>query len=175
MNKQEKELLVQLSSDKNEVVIKALDGLKEYGSEESITPIMQLWNTTEDEEVIHAIEQLFMDIRISRAPEVIISNLTTGEYPNIITRVLHTLWNSGLDYTPYIPEIVTFAIQGDFEQALEALTVIENQEGDFNEEITMESLIRIKDYAEKTKESDPQKAKLIAAIKTFIHQIDGTL
>ena len=175
MNKQEKELLSQLLSEKQEVIIKALEGLKEYGTEESITPVMQLWINTDNTDIIKNIEHIFMNIRISRAPEIIISNLKNGEYNSILTRVMHTMWNSGLDYTRFIPELVDFAIAGNFEQALEALTVIENQEGEFNEEITMEALIRIKNYAEKTKEKDAQKAKLIAAIKTFIHEIDGTL
>lgn len=175
MSKQEKELIKGLESTNPEVEKKSIEGLRQHGTVNSIEPLFKLWLKSDDEVVGELLFKIFCDIRITDAPAKIIELLCSGDYDSIMPLILNTMWNSGLDYTPYMPEITRFALKGDFNVALEALTLIENMEGEFSEELTMESLLAIKDFENNGKDADEQKVQLLAALKTHIHTIDGTL
>lgn len=175
MSKQEKELIKGLESSNPEVEKKSIEGLRQYGTVASIEPLFKLWQKSDDEVVGELLYKIFCDIRITDAPGKIVELLATEEYNDIMPLVLNTMWNSGLDYTPYMPVITKFALDGDFNTAFEALTLVENMEGEFSEELTIESLLEIKNYENNSKEEDQQKVQLIAALKTHIHTIDGTL
>ncbi len=60
--------------------------------------------------------------------------------------MLFAIWSSNLDACDHIPVIVNVACKSDFMVALEALTLIENLEGPFNEEDLMEGMIHINEY-----------------------------
>jgi hypothetical protein len=175
MNKKTQELLKGLKSDKIEIQSQSIESLGVNGDDSAIIPLLDLWKSTDNDGVSSKIHALFCDIKLSDAPKIIIGCLEKGSYNKIHSDILNSIWNSGLDYTMHIPELTRIAIEGDFSVAFEALTIIENQKGTFTEEITLETMLIVKDFEAASTAKDLDKTKMIAAIKSFIHGIDGQL
>jgi hypothetical protein len=93
--------------------------------------------------------------------------------------LLSTLWNSKLDYSYYLPEFVEIACEGDFMEALECLTIIENMESAFEERHILEAQLHLKDYMENPSPKDPKKAQIMSEIalllKDFIELDDDDI
>jgi len=88
--------------------------------------------------------------------------------------VLSTIWNSRLDYSSNLAEFVEIAIEGDYLEALECLTIIENLEGPFEESDILESQLHLKEYLEQGQKND-QKAILISEIALLIKNFNEEL
>ncbi len=65
------------------------------------------------------------------------------------------------------------AVDGDYMEALEALTVIENLEGPFEEHTVLESLLKLKTYLDE--DVDEEKKTLISTIQQIVLLIDQHL
>ena len=70
--------------------------------------------------------------------------------------VLFSMWSSGIDLTDYIVELIEYSCDGGFMVILEALTVLENLEGPFNDEDLFQGSTLIQ---EKIYESEDDKRK----------------
>ena len=88
--------------------------------------------------------------------------------------LLSTIWNSRLDYSLYLAEFVEMAVEGDYLEALECLTIIENLEGTFEESDILEAQLHLKEYLELGVKDD-QKAILISEIALLIKNFNEEL
>ena len=70
--------------------------------------------------------------------------------------ILFSMWSSGIDMTDYIVELIEYSCDGEFMVILEALTVLENLEGPFNDEDLFQGSTIIQ---EKIYESEDNKKK----------------
>lgn len=94
------------------------------------------------------------------------------KYLPIRQELLSTIWNNKLDYSYYLPEFVEIAADGNFMEALECLTIIENLEGPFEERHILESQLHLKDYLEDTSPKDPQKSQIMSEIALILKDFD---
>jgi hypothetical protein len=66
------------------------------------------------------------------------------------------------------------ASQGDFLEALDCLTIIENMSGPFDESQLLESQLLLKEYVEERAPQTDQKAQIMSEIAWFVkEQNDG--
>ena len=75
--------------------------------------------------------------------------------------ILGALWSAGLNPIEHLPEIVEAACSSSYMVAFEALTVLENLEGPFDEEKISESKLIINDYFAKPNEETKQLISVI--------------
>ena len=61
-------------------------------------------------------------------------------------QILQVLWNTRLDFSPYLVEFVKWALDGDYQNTLESLIVIEQMEGPFNEEQLLEAQCLVQEF-----------------------------
>lgn len=94
------------------------------------------------------------------------------KYLPIRQELLSTMWNNKLDYSYFLPEFVEIAVDGNFMEALECLTIIENLDGPFEERHILESQLHLKDYLEDTDPKDPQKAQIMSEIALILKDFD---
>jgi hypothetical protein len=116
----------------------------------------------------------FNDLSATDAQETMIQILMDPE--NLVIRqvLLSTIWNSRLDYSSYLAEFVEMAVEGDYLEALECLTIIENLEGPFEESDILESQLHLKEYLETGAKND-QKAILISEIALLVKNFNEEL
>ncbi len=154
----------------------ALSALKvfELQGEISILPIVFNQLRACDLVLEKAILAFLADIQKPEAVEVMVNFL--GEEKDAVLRqkLLTTIWNSKLSYDKHLPFFVMLASTGDFMQALECLTIIENMQGPFEEHELLEAQLLLKEYVEEAKSEDEQKRQIMSEIAWFIkEQNDG--
>ncbi len=116
----------------------------------------------------------FNDLSATDAQETMIQILMDPENLSIRQALLSTIWNSRLDYSCYLAEFVEMAVEGDYLEALECLTIIENLEGPFEESDILESQLHLKEYLEAGAKND-QKAVLISEIALLVKNFNEEL
>ena len=70
-------------------------------------------------------------------------------------------------------EFVEIEVDGNFMEALECLTIIENLEGTLEERHILESQLHLSDYVKDTDPKDPQKAQIMSEIALLIKDFDN--
>jgi len=163
-NKKLKYILSNLKSTDTKKVIDAISQLRKYGTPATIQPILELHNSTKNDEISSAITSFLYDVKDEKVVDVLINTIEDNLYPNQSSFLLSIFWQSSLDASEHITAIVKCAIQGDYLTCLEALTVIENFEGEFDEAVIQDILF---DLQEAFEQEESDKAQLLNSI----HQV----
>ena len=83
--------------------------------------------------------------------------------------------NTKVDFSDYLDEFVQIAVEGNFMETLDCLTIIENLEGPFMEENILEAQLHLKSYLEQPGSKDEQKAQLLSEIALLLKDINRNL
>ncbi|MDG2369985.1 MAG: hypothetical protein P8M12_05040 [Flavobacteriales bacterium] len=164
-----KAILQDLESGNNAKVKNALKKLSSKGNESILEPLIEFYTSLNEEDSIrNEIKTVFSQLKSTKALPELIKNLTHPDN-RVKELVLFSIWSSNLDAVDAIPSVVDCACKGDFMVALEALTLIENLEGPFNEQDLIESMISINEYLSKEKDD---KIELIQSILQTITKFE---
>ena len=175
VNKKVAQILLQLSSPEPKDIIKAIKAIKMSGNETAIEPLIDLYSNTTNNAVQSEIIDLLNSIKSTKVPAVLIECLKNEKYAKARQVMLSSIWNSNLDYTPYLLEIVESAQKGEMMDAMECLTILENMEGTLSEEKIMDALLSMKSYlVENTKENSP-KMGLLQDVTLLLSEINNSL
>ena len=152
-------------------LLKTLEKVKSKGNDQMIEPILNLYSSTKHDSVKAAVKGLLNELKTVDGTVILIEGLynSNNELKEVI---LGSLWSAGLNPVEYLPEIVGAACSGNYMVAFEAITVLENMEGPFEEEKISESKLIINDYFAEPKEETKQ---LISSILGLINQMDESL
>ncbi len=170
-----KELLSELASNDESRQLKAIKSLKVHGNETVIKPLLIILERTESEPIQAEIIDLLNTTKYTAVPEQIANALVDERFFSIRRHLLASAWNSGLDYRPFLTEIVTAATEGEMMDALECITIIENLEGAPTEEELFEPLIVLTEYLNDNKEEKGAKMDLLKEIALTLQQMNNTL
>ena len=154
-------------------IVAALAILKDYGHP---TVLSEVFKSLEGLE--RAEQQLVLgflaDIQDTDAVEEFIAYLEEEKNPANRNLVLSAIWNSKLPFDAHLPFFVMLASQGDFLEAIDCLTIIENMSGPFDESQLLESQLLLKEYVEERAPQTDQKAQIMSEIAWFVkEQNDG--
>lgn len=156
-DKKVKELIKELERGNEQQQIKAIKALKTHGNETVIEPLLILLASRPVVEIEEEIIDLLNTTKSTKVPAEIARALGDKRFVEIRQILLTTIWNSGLDYRPYLSEIVTVATEGEMMDALECITIIENLDGELTEEQIFEPLLVLTAYmGENSKETGPK-------------------
>ena len=136
MNTQQKvinQIKADLASDNSSIVSKALVKTKAKGNEQLIAPLVELYKTTEDINLKQGVKNIFAELKNKDCVDYLLTHLKEDN-DEVKELILFSMWSSGIDMTDYILELIEYSCDGGFMVILEALTVLENLEGPFNDE-----------------------------------------
>jgi hypothetical protein len=172
MNSINQTILQDLNSGNDSKVKNAFKKLSNKGTASIIQPIIDLYSSLEEGDSIrNEIKTVFSQLKITKALPELIKNLAHQDN-RVKELVLFSIWSSNLDAVDYIPAVIECSCKGDFMVALEALTLIENLEGPFNEQDLIESMIIINEYLLKDKDDKIELIQsILDTIKVFEEQI----
>jgi len=157
------------NEQKFSAAIKTLQGI---GNAELIPQLAQLIRTELGDKNRQELLDIFNDLRDTDAVPVMMTLLRDDSNLDIRNTLLTTIWNSKLDYSNFLPDFVAIAVDGNFMDALECLTIIENMEGPFPEHLILESQLHLKEYLEDNDSKDQQKAQIMSEIALFIKDVN---
>jgi hypothetical protein len=168
-----KQIIEFLASSDEKQIKKALSGLKVDGDSSVIIPLTDLLLTDiEHKKYQKDILEIFSSLKDTSTVETMIDVIRDEKYLPVRQLLLSTIWNTSLDYTNYLSDFVLIACEGDFLEALDCLTIIENLSGEIEERHILESQWHLKEYLEDSAPKEERKAQIISEIALFIKDAD---
>ena len=122
-----------LSSSNDTVIKKALIKTRAKGNEQLIEPLIDLYSKTENLKIKEEIKSILSELKNKDILEFLLPQLNEGTN-EVKELILFSIWSSGIDMTDHIPVLIEASCSGNYMVILEALTVLENLEGPFNED-----------------------------------------
>lgn len=167
MNTQQKvinQIKADLASDNSSIVSKALVKTKAKGNEELIAPLVELYKTT-DNKLKQEVKNIFSEIKNKDCVDFLLPHLMQDNQ-EVKELILFSMWSSGIDMTDYIVELIEYSCDGEYMVILEALTVLENLEGPFNDEDLFQASTIIQEKIYESK--DDKKKELLQSMSNVI-------
>jgi len=168
MKKIDPKLKKELLSGKQELVLSAVNQVRESGNSAYIAVLAKLLNNSDNTEINKAVKDLFNDIRDKESTESIIEVLKNDEFKNIRKILISSCWQNSLHFEDYFILFVDFVISEEFEVAIEAFSVIDDMEN----RISKENLEKGKDIIKKAVgETNEEKLKLVHELYKHINDL----
>lgn len=174
MSKKEKtnqklsQLLLDLKSDSESKSSSAIMELASIGDLSIIQPLFEILKSKSGTSIQKRVAKLLSDIQINEAAEIFIQLIQNEEDSESLKMFLPILWESKLDFSEYLADIVEISVSGDYLVALDCLTIMENMPGPFSESQLLEAQLHLKEFVEFKAEVDDRKAQIISEIALFI-------
>lgn len=127
-NKETEVLHKKLFDSDTKSVLSALGRIKEKGNTKSLKPLVSLLNSDPGPEIEKEILFILNNLKAKDAVTEIINSILNPEYISIRKKLITCCWQNGLDFKNHLPLFADLIIEGDWETAFEAFTVIENME-----------------------------------------------
>jgi len=115
------------SADTN-AVITAINALKEKGNKEYLPILFELLLSKPEDEIQKEIMKLLGTVKDKDTVPAFVAALQEKKYSSIKKEILISCWQNGLDFSNHFAVFVDLVINGEWEVAFEAFTVIENLE-----------------------------------------------
>ena len=181
LNKQEKLKIGQLISDlqsKDELKIaSAVKAFAVHGHASVIEPIIAVWRKGLSQENEALVMDLFQSLKDTSAIEPLMDAFRDSQNEELKRKLATAFWNSKLDFSDYLADFVLFGIEGDFLDALEAITLIENFETIAPESAILESQLLLTEYFGQTEGRNEQKDAILTDLAMLLKdfsELDGT-
>lgn len=168
-------LIAQLQENEAKKQIAAIQELKIHGNPTAIEPLIALHVESANNAVKSEIEGLLNTLKSEDVQPAMIDCLNNPEFEEAQQIILASIWNSNLDYSNYLNDIVVAAINGDFMLAMECLTIFENMEADLTEEKVMPPLLSINQYLNDNHGEDSPKHNLLTEVGVFLNRVNQSL
>lgn len=147
----------------------ALAIYKDYGTPDILVLLFQTLQSR-DRSQQQEILQFLSDVTDLNTVQVFIDFLQDQSDAALRKLILSAIWNSKLPFDEHLPFFVMLATQGDFLEALDCLTIIENMTGPFDESQLLESQLLLKEYLEERAPQSDQKAQIMSEIARFVKE-----
>ena len=174
-SKKVQNLLDQLKSSDEEEKLGAIQELKIHGNESVVEPLVREMNISTSTKVKNTIADVLNTAKSTKVPQALIDCLNNPEFADSRQLMLASIWNSGLDYKPYMGDIARATVEGDFMYAMECITIIENIEGFLNEDEIMDALLVFQGYLAEDKGDDQTKRELILEIVLTLQNMNDNV
>ncbi len=168
-------LLNDIQSDSLTKVKAALEALEINGDPSVIPAIIKELTLEGHSEKNMLLLDFLAIIKTPNAIEVFIEVLNDSDFLPYRQLILNCIWNSPLNFSDHLPKFVEIAINGDFMETLECLTIIENLIGPFEEKSVFEShlLLTTTDISLNDEKKKTLLSEIALKIKEFQQIIDS--
>lgn len=166
------QLLTDLRSGDDHKIGAAIKSFHVHGDRDVIAPLVEIWRSGLNEENSEAMMELFQGLKDTSTIEPLMDAFRDDANKPIRRQLITAFWNSKLDFSAYLSDFVLFAIEGDFMDAFEAITLVEQFETMIPESAIMESQLLLKEYFGDDEKRDEQKDTLLGDMALIIKQFD---
>lgn len=161
-----------LKSNDEAFALKAIEKIKKGGDVSYIKDVLEALSFTTEAGIESAIAQLLFDLKDKEAAEELVNQLSNPAFADIRVLMLSACWQSGIDLSHRLPDLITVATVGAYMECLEVLTVIENWEAVNDQEMLENEIIRLKAYLSEsdTPENDEMIFSIVEEMEKFVVQ-----
>ncbi|HSH50917.1 MAG TPA: hypothetical protein VK982_04255 [Bacteroidales bacterium] len=142
-----KELINNLQSEKTETVITTLKIIATEGNKELLSEVIKLLHQANNKKIQEEVIKILENLKDQKSVPVIIEAIDDKKYIHELSILISACWKNGLNYEDYIETFVNIFIQGDFQMAFDAFTVIYNMDN-IKENKAVQSLIKLENAIE---------------------------
>ena len=175
MTKKLKQLVADLFVADQKKVIRTITLLEAEGSAEILRPMCELFLENRSDVINGKLIEFLSKLSDSSAAPEMIEIVRDEKFISIRQDLLNTMWQSKLDFSPFLADFVAIACEGTFLEAFECLTIIENLEGPFQEGQTLEAQLYLKEFLENEKGKDEQRDEIVSDIAVMIRDFDRAI
>ena len=155
-----------LQSTEEAVIKKALSKVATKGDSSLISDLIALWADTHSQLHKNSVESILFGLKEKNALETLINYLGTDASEESKWLALNAIWQSGFDASEHLSELIDFAINNSYTNAIDVMTIIENSEFDTeNEGLVDNNLIKLNEYLLKNKSDN---LSLLLEIKSIL-------
>jgi hypothetical protein len=166
------QLLSEIQSGNAGKVTKALKALEVNGDLTVIEPMFEMILAEQDGKIEQEMLAFLGDLKVTDAAPVFMEMIKKEKYLNKRQALLSIFWNSKIDFSDYLADFIEIACEGNFMEALECLTIIENMEGPFSEAQVLESQLHLGEYMNDNSPKDPKKSAIMSEVALLIKDFD---
>jgi hypothetical protein len=115
-----------LKSKENIIIAEAINELRnEEPFEGAISLLASFFDMMKDKSINRTIEEFFNDLKDNNVRKEVIAELRKPWKEDTISMLVASCWQSGLDYSEYLPDMAKIFLEGNYATAIECMTVIE--------------------------------------------------
>lgn len=161
-----------LKSNDEAFALKAIEKVKKGGDATMINDLLTALAETTEVGIESSISQLLFDLKDKNAVEEIVNQLKDPAFADIRVIMLSACWQSGIDMSHRLPDLITVVSTGSYMECLEVLTIAENLEEISNQEMLEIEIIRLKSLLSEsdTPENDEMIFSIIEVLEKFVVQ-----
>lgn len=172
MSKKVQQLIKDLQAKEESKILKTISLLEAEGNVHVLRPVTDLYLSNENAAIRGKAFEFLSNLSDSSATPEMVDIIRDDKFLPIRQVLLNSMWQSKLDFSPFLADFVAIACEGTFLEAFECLTIIENLNGPFQENQTLESQLYLKEYLETEKGKDESRDELISDIAVLIKDFD---
>ncbi|MDZ4822604.1 MAG: hypothetical protein SH856_04025 [Flavobacteriales bacterium] len=157
-----------LFSSDNAVVISALRKCLDSGDTSMVIPLIHLYATTKIALVKTEAAEMLGSLKVSGAENAFMTALNDGSLKRHRKDILAFMWNSNMQPTDHLSVIIGIAVDGNLEEAIECLTLVESMSGPFSSDQLKDSIAAVHEFLveEEASEKLSLMRELLAVLET---------
>lgn len=125
-NKKAEQLHSKLFSGNETVILDTLQFIREQGAVTILPSLLDLYVTTSSKVVKQEIFSLLIDAKVHGFQQAYIAEIQQAKYKSIFAELLSVCWQSSLSFAEYADFFVASLVNGEFQVAFEAITILES-------------------------------------------------
>ena len=162
---QEKVWIGQLESKTPAMILAAIREIRHHGNMRMLPYLFKLMQPSTHEIVRKGIIMLIGEIKVQDAAAAIVHALDHTDMGEDYTPMVAACWQSGLDFSGYLPSFIRIFADRDYQAAIEAFSVIEQSMGNASDAMQKKCLQMLDDIADKVpKEKYPLFKELVKVV-----------
>ena len=156
-------LLNNLKPENSKEIAEVITKIKEIGNIQYIPHLIEKLNSTNNKEIRKQILTFLHTIKDVKVVIFYVEAIKSGKNRNILKDLIQFCWEGGFDLAPYGEVFINVVIEEEYEIAIEAFTVIEENLMNFSEEQKKQYSSLLKEKLSETDEV--KKAFIVELIK----------
>lgn len=166
-------VLKNLKSNQKHLIIEGIQQFRDLGKSEFLEEVISILITTKDDEIRELTMELLFEIKDQRAVPVLVRAIRNKSFNSIKKTLLLACWQSGLDFSEYLPVFTEIIRTSDIETGLEAFSVAENFTENSSLEVIDEEISLTKAYL--VKKSDNNNILAGELLKVLLEMKKGKI
>jgi len=142
----EKKLIENLHSKDQTTVLETINILRHEGKVNYIPFIIELLNNTSTGEIRNSLIAFLNDLKYQGAVSELVSAVQNDKYKSERRIILSACWQSGLDFSMHLEIFIMLCITEDYQNAIEAFSVVENSISRSTKKEITDYIIQIKSH-----------------------------
>jgi hypothetical protein len=165
-----KSFIAQIKTSQGKEFSSLIQQLRKDAVPELLPHLIERWSVeTTDQHIQEQIFQFLIDLRDPSCSGYIVNAAADPDFENIQKELLSVMWQSKLDGSDYIDELVDIALKANIETIIEVATIIGEIDNTYSEDQILDWTYLIQEHIDETSDEDRGKMlmHLIETIKTL--------